>query len=391
MPALLLLALAQVAPSPAPNEVVIVGRRAEKELAACLARACPPAQEVEASLQASVEQFADGRYTDARRTLQTAISRNKRHAAQLPGPISSLYATLATVAEHEGDTGLWRQASRSNVEILRAHLGRTDPATLTEELSFADDLVGQGMIRLADDSYDRVQQRAAATGQPQLAASAAFRRGWLALQQERFRDAQRFAETAVQLAGDKDAVMAELREIMRTRIAVRKGDDAAVDALAARLRQSAVTHPVLMYAPPIYDINPPRNELSPQARHHDRAIRFADIGYWIRPDGKVADVEMLRTNGLGQWGPGISQHVRARRYVPLRLAGGQPGLYRIDRFTVRGNMGVPLGTRLRQRMGDLSIHVVDLTGTEAMREAQRQRTAQHTAERTPAKLPPAHR
>ncbi len=373
----LLLLLAQVAApaNPSTNDVIVVGHRAEKELAACLARNCPPSQEVEASLQASVEQFADGRYGDARQTLQRAIGRNKRYAAELPGPVSSLYATLATVAEHEGDTQLWRTASRNNLLTLREQLGANNVATMREELQFADDMVSQGTWRFGDDTYARIQRRAAASGHNDIAAAAAFRRAWLALALTRTHDAERFADEAVTLAGPGDATMAQLREIVRTRIAIRKGDDGAVDALAARIRQAADGRPTLLYAPPLDDINPPPSLVN-SGFQRDRGIRFADIGYWIRPDGTVTDAELLRTNGLGQWSPVILEHVRARRYVPLRLTEGQPGLYRIDRFTVRGTRDTPTGTRLAQRMGRLSVHVIDLTETEAMSEAQRERVAQ---------------
>ncbi|VXC36745.1 hypothetical protein [Sphingomonas sp. 8AM] len=369
----LLLLLAQVAAS-SPGDVIVVGHRAEKELAACLARNCPPAQEVEASLQASVEQFADGRYPDARRTLQRAIDRNKRYASTLPGPVSSLYATLATVAEHEGDAQLWRTASRNNLLTLREQLGANNVATMREELQFADDMVSQGTWRLGDDTYAKVQRRAAAGGRNDIAAAAAFRRAWLALALTRTHDAERFADEAVTLAGPGDATMAQLRDIVRTRIAIRKGDDGAVDALAARIRQTGEGRPTLLYAPPVEDINPPP-QLVDNGTQRDRGIRFADVGYWIRPDGTVVDAELLRTNGLGQWSPVILKHVRARRYVPPRLGDGQPGLYRIDRFTVRGTRDTPTGTRIAQRMGQLSVHIIDLTETEAMSEAQRGRIA----------------
>ena len=54
---------------------------------------------------------------------------------------------------------------------------------------------------------------------------------------------------------------------------------------------------------------------------------------------------------------------------------------------MRGNIDTPIGTRIRQRMGNLSIHVVDLTETEALRATQQQRTAQRTALNGAATLP----
>ncbi|MCG7348274.1 hypothetical protein [Sphingomonas sp. ACRSK] len=378
-PVLLLLAQAAAPPPPA-GDVIVVGHRAEQELARCLARNCPPAEEVDASLEASVEQFADGRYTDARRTLQTAIRRNRNHAAELPGPVSSLYATLATVAEHEGDSDLWRTAARNNVLVLRRHLGETNLATLREELSFADSLVGLGAPGAANSAYRTIQQRAAGTGHPGIAAGAAFRRAWLALLRDRFKEAQRFADEAVSLAGTDDRLMVDLREVLRTRIAIRKGDEGAIEALAARLRQSADVQPQLLFAPPLANNNPPAPPFGVHLNPwHDSRIRFADVGYWIRANGQTAEVEVLRTSGLDQWGPGILRQVRERRYVPLDVEPGHPGIYRIDRFTVRGAMDVPTGSHLRQRMGDLTVHVVDLTETDAMRETRRRQTAAASA------------
>ncbi len=377
--ALLLMAQAAV-PQPAPtDDIVVVGHRAEQALADCLKRNCPPAQEVEASLQASVEQFSAGRYVDARRTLQTAIRRNRGHAAELPGPVSSLYATLATVAEHEGDSTLWRTSARNNVLVLRQHLGQTDPATLTEELSFADNILGLGDTALADRMYHAAQRRALDTGRRDLAAGAAFRRAWVAMLRERYDQVERYATEAVDIAGPGDRAMAELRDILRTRIAVRKGDKGAVDALAARLRQSPAEAPVLLFSRPVENINP--RDISGSIvlnsnNWNDSNIRFADVGYWIRPDGKTAEPEILQTSGLGQWENGILRQVAERRYAPLTLEAGSPGTYRIDRFTVRATMGVPLGSRIRQRMGPLTVHIVDLTETEAMAAAAKRQMAQ---------------
>ncbi|WP_156025715.1 hypothetical protein [Sphingomonas phyllosphaerae] len=388
MPGRLLLLLAQVTttPPPAPPEpttlrdVIVVGHRAEKELAACLARNCPPAQEVEASLQASVEQFADARYTDALRTLQRAVGRNKRYAAQLPGPVSSLYATMATVAEHEGLDRIWRNAARHNVEVLRTHIGTTNAATLTQELQLADDLLALNMPGAAEGIYKKVAQRGRDNGQPAMAANATFRQAWVALMRGQFRNAGRLADESVAVAGPAQSAIGELRDILRMRIAVRKGDAGAIDALAARLRQSGKRSPALLYAPDIKDINPSR-EFNGRASSDE--VQWADVGYWIRPDGRTADVELLRSNGLGPWQPSILKHVGARRYIPLDLQPTDPGLYRIDRFTVRAPFEIILGSRIPQRSGPATVHIVDLTDTDAMSEAARTRVAQAT----PATVP----
>ena len=349
--------------TPEADEVVVLGRRAEKSLKNCLQRQCPPPEEVEASLQAAVEQFAAGRYADAHRTLQKAIHRNKKYAAQLPGPVSSLYATLATVAEHEGYKALWKHAARQNVVLLREHLGATTSATLTEEIRRADDMLGLGMPDVAEAIYKKVQRLALAEDHRTIAAAAAYRRAWLALIRDRHVEAAKLADDGATIAGPGQPAMMEVRNVLLARIANRRGDKGAIEALATRLRQSATQTPTLLSAPPVEDINPPPGASD---RYDRDPVRWADIGYWIRPDGHTADVEMLRTTGLGQWRAGILRHVGARRYVPLALDSSSPGIYRIDRFTVRAIFGVPLGSRIPSRMGPLTVHVVDLTETSAM-------------------------
>lgn len=371
IPALLLLLVQAASPAATPpDDIVVTGHRAEKELAACLSRNCPPEEDVETSLRASVEQFAGGRYDAARGTLEKAIRRNRGYAAALPGPVSSLYATLATVAEHLGDNQLWLASSRNTVLVLRRHAGENNTATLTQELAFADDLIGLEGPGSANALYQSVQRKATERGKTDLAAGAAFRRAWLAANLGHDKEAVRIADEAVALAGSRTPLIAELRDILRARIAIRHGKDDAIDQLAARLRQSATDQPRLLSAPPVDDINP-INSFIRKDSWQDTEIRFADVGYWIRPDGRTAGAELLRNAGLGQWAPGILKQVSARRYVPLSVGPDTPGVYRIDRFTVRGTMGTPTGSRIARRIGNLSVHIVDLTETDTMNAALR--------------------
>lgn len=377
---LLLAALAQVAAPPATkaDDIIVVGNRAEKELAACLARNCPPAEEVEKSLQASVEQFGNARYDDAQATLQRAIRRNRRYAAYLPGPVSSLYATLATVAEHQGREGLWRSAARENVALLRQYVGETKPETLQQELAFADTTVGLQNFRLASDMYRSIQEKAAGSGQRDLAATSAFRRAWLAMLEERDDQAVRLADQAVAIAGPENKITAQLGQILRARIAIRRGDKGAVDQLAATLRQSATTTPRMLWQPKLEDLNLSRDAGFANANTALKGsdLMYADVGYWIRPDGHTSGIEILRTSGLGQWSNPITRQVSRRRYIPLDLPSSSQGIYRIDRFTVRAAFDVPTGSRLAQRMGRMDVHIIDLTDTDAMAAAARERTSE---------------
>lgn len=376
----ILLAVAQTTtPPPAvpAEEIVVVGHRATDALAACLARQCPPAEDVEASLQASVEQFTAGRYDDARQTLQRAIRRNRAHAATLPGPVSSLYATLATVAEHEGDSNLWTSAARTNVELLRRHVGLSVPGTLLEEISFTDALIATGSLSNASDNLVRVERLALAAGHPDIAAGAAYRRAWLAFARRDDRSAAKLADHAVAIAGPGKAEVAGLSDILKSRIAARKGDKGAIDALAARTPPKDTQRPTLLFSRPVEDINPRTSIMS--GSWNDSDIRFADVGYWIRPDGRTDGAEILQTSGLGQWEGAVLKQVATRRYAGLKLPAGDPGIYRVDRFTIRATMGVPTGSRIKQRMGRLTTHIVDLTETEAMSAAQKRRVAEARA------------
>lgn len=376
----ILLAVAQTtAPPPAApaEEIVVVGHRATDALAACLARKCPPAEDVEASLQASVEQFSAGRYAQARHVLLRSIARNRRHAAALPGPVSSLYATLATVAEHDGYPREWMYASRGNVQVLRKYLGPSNPATLLEEMTLARDLLESGNVSSAIGILTKVQRLALDIGKSDLAAGATFRLAWLEMGLGNQKRAMRLMDEAVTIAGPANRTMNDLHAIFLARIALHKGDAGAIDALAARLRQSAVARPTLLSSRPVEDVQAPAGMMSNGAATGD--IRLADVGYWIRPDGRTADTEILTTSGLGQWERAVLQQVRERRYIPLEVPAGHPGIYRIDRFTIRSAFDFVTGSRIAQRAGRATTHIVDLTETEAMTAAQKRRIAEATS------------
>ncbi len=371
------------APLPAApsEEIVVVGHRATDALEACLARQCPPAEDVEASLQASVEQFTAGRYDKARQTLQRSIHRNRAYAARLPGQVSSLYATLATVAEHEGDARLWESASRTNVEILRRHVGTSVPATLLQEISFSDTMIGKGYLATASEMLTNVEHRALEAGHSDIAAGAAIRRAWLTFAQKDDQRAVELADHAVAISDATKTDVTMIRDVLNSRVALRKGDAGAIDALAAHIRQKDTRRPRLLFSKPVEDLNVVTNDADSNNpdfslladKRDDSSIRFADVGYWIRPDGRAAGAEILQSNGLGQWEEAVLRQIGTRRYASLSLPAESPGVYRVDRFTIRATIGIPTGSRIQRRNGRLTTHIVDLTETKAMSAVARER------------------
>lgn len=384
--ALLLIAL-QAAPvteasqQPRPGDVVVTGRRQRDALAACIARGCPPAEEVETAMNASTESFYQGKYEESKSTLRRTVERNKRYAAQMPGKMSDLYATYADVAEHEGDTAAFRQSLVASVDVLREHAGPDSPATLAAAVRIGDMYVGSGMMSAADDAYRAARDDAARRGQVRTAGMINLKRAWLAASGTSRTRARALVEETERDYGQDQEVARQLRTL-RIRLAMRDGDDKATDALLAELRKTPTAAPVVIYDPPYPRIAPeaangfdPSGAIALKGRSSSGLMdpgdyRWADIGFWVRPDGSTEDAQVLRHSQSGNWAKPLLAQVVKRRYAPLAADPGSPGRYRIERYTLRPIWQQPTGSRVRKRMGQETLHVLDLTGTTAAQSAE---------------------
>lgn len=378
MPLLTLFLIAAQAGNVAPppierGDVVVTGRRYANDLARCLASGCSPEQEVEAALAAAVEHFRNGRYEDALQVLRRAIGRNKQYAARMPGKISDLHATYADVSWHYGSTSGYKFGSWSSVDVLREHLGKTHPATLTAASGVGDMLATIGQASSADEVYHRSARDAAANGQPRIAALMTFRRAWLAFGQRQDARVLKLLDEVGAFPAD-DPRIATLVRALRVRLALRRKDDAAVDRLLAEWRTSAGERPVLVYEPPapildtagigtFGDVPIQRNAAW---RGAVRDVDWVDIGYWVRPSGQTAEVEVLRSQGAKAWATPLLGLVANYRYVPLSVDPGSPGVYQIRRYSLRRELGVQTGSRIVTRVGPLTIVQTDMTRAEAM-------------------------
>src|SRR4051812_17699393 len=104
---LLLATTAASAPNPQTEQTIVVTGRSlqdtERALRECLARKCPPNEDIAASLAHAENLFVAGKYGDARRVTLAAVGRNHRYRKTYPIDVSGLYRANARIAAHLGE------------------------------------------------------------------------------------------------------------------------------------------------------------------------------------------------------------------------------------------------------------------------------------------------
>ena len=367
---LLAIALQAAAPPTASDDIVVQGRRLDTAYKACVAGGCSVLRDAQVSIAMAEQQFRDGAYVKAKHTMAAAVARNRRHAATDPKPVAALYEAFATVAFQEGDTKFYRTAVIGQVRTLRDHLPESDPARREAPLIVGDMWIKLGQPRIAAGIYETAERQATAAADVRGALVARLRRAWLAAaSRDRTKAKDLLHEAAAWPAVADPALQAMLR-VAELRIAAQSADTTAIDRLIGEIGHMTTAQPVLIWAPPYLpsiDAVVKQNAM----RFGDVAIatgsssevvpiEWADIGFWIGPDGRTREMEVLRSVGANAWTAPILRQIASRRYTSVADATGQ-GVYRIERMTNRGTYGVPIGSLIRRRSGPASLQVLDLT------------------------------
>src|SRR4051812_40294580 len=116
-------------PRSAVRPIIIIGQRirqAQDVLRDCLARNCPPNEDIDASLALGETQLLAGKYHDARATLLAALGRNKDEAARYPVPVSDLYRANGRVAANLGLDGDYNYSTWGIYRTLKYGLPSDD-------------------------------------------------------------------------------------------------------------------------------------------------------------------------------------------------------------------------------------------------------------------------
>jgi hypothetical protein len=358
----------------------------ERNLKECVARKCPVEQDVAATLRHAENLFVAGRYVDARRVLASSRTRNRRFAKAYPVPVSNVLRAQAVVASHLGEGEEFHFASVDSLDALKAGLPADDPRVLSARIEVADAFYRLNRFDAADATYRKVSKRARELGLIDIAGLAEVRLGSMYTAYAR-RNPAEFAAGARhvvdQIVGDTDprySQYAAAGRVLKARLALDSGNNRELDRIIAELRSEAATsRPLLIYSPPIESLRTAQrglyqtvnNELGGASRTQLDALalrnyddQWVDVGFYVTPDGRVADASVLRQSPKlesDDWTKPVVAAISARRYLPLKLAPNDPGAFRVERYTLTSLIEDKPGSRIRGHAPQDRIEVLDLT------------------------------
>lgn len=406
------------APTPAPatnssQDIVVTARSLDdtaRALAECLARNCPPAEDIAATLAHAENQFIAGNYRDARTTTLGSIRRNGDEARTVPIELSGLYRANARIAAHLGEGRAYQLSVLEMRDTLRTGLPNDEARLLVADIEVADSRRALGYADEARDAYRRIARDAMEKNQPRIAAYARIREASLNHPGPRGRpyerntaDARAARATLAELSAAPQtfgADMALLADIMLAGYERDMGDMTRTDALVRRFAAGGgARRPLLIRADPIRlqesegnDVEGSLPSSNPFARSQMVNVnnRWIDVGFWVESDGRVREVEILRHEGdANWWADSVRRSILSRAYTPLAQEDdgvASPGFYMVERYTLTARYSTECtGTRLRCREGELQVERMDLTvDQEAAQQQQAPAAAPAQATSAPA-------
>jgi hypothetical protein len=358
-----------------PADIVVTGQKLVEAQAECARGGCTPLRDAQATIALAEVRFRDGNYQDAKRLLAAGASRNRDKEAQEPRAVAALYEAYATVSLHEGDRKEYRRAVADQVRVLNAHLPADDPSVLSAATALGDMWIELGNYAQAEVTYRGIEERALSGGRDRAAMLAGMKRVWIEAARMQSEKPYRMIDALEQRPVAKEAGFAGALKVLRLRLAARDAKGEEVTRLIRELGKAGGPEPVLLVSPPYaldaataaervngaQDLRDLRNVGAADLS----GIQWADVGFWVRPDGRTEDIEILRgSRGRGWMKPALDQ-IAARRYSASGGAGAEGGVYRVERFTMAAEYQTPKGSLISRRVAKGGYEVLDLTEAPA--------------------------
>ena len=350
------------------QEIVVTGIRIQDyrdRLTACLARGCPPNEDIDATLALAEALFLEGEYGEARTVARESIRRNRDHAAQYPEPVSDLYRAHMRLARHLGFDREALQSANGILDALQTGIPQEDYRHFTARFELAEMRFAMGeygQYRAAQRELAQLVREARRAGRNDVAVMAELR----SLMYEDIAVPNSGARARlVELAGLTDPARrleAVGARAVLARIYRSEGEIERADALLAEIGRGDSAQRRLLHAPryQLIAMGPVDGESLPRVAENFEG-KWIDVGFWVLPDGRVSELEVLRSGGDVVWARPLLQSIRGRLY-----SSADEPTYRLERYTLTAGREQPTGTRMQLQMSDRArVEYLDLTGENA--------------------------
>ena len=340
-------------------------------LAECLARHCPVNEDVDATLALAEALFLQADYHGARTTILQSLHRNQGQAAHYPEPVSDLFRADSRVERHLGNDPNAQYATRNILSALRRGIPTEDYRHFTARLEIADSELAFGHYVSAREALRELARIAHAAGREDVVAMTDLRLLWVDYLEAPHGLAENRLAALAARTDPTDLSRSIGAKLMLARIYRERGETARSDALLAGIGSGSERRQ-LLYSPP-YELD--AHEVMLERGVHDLADAFVtitarlpdnfedkwiDVGFWIQPDGSIANLEIVRQGAASSWSRPLLDSIRGRRYSTSR----QP-TYRLERYTYTAGYEQRTGSHLLQRSPRARIEYLDLTNGEA--------------------------
>src|SRR5574338_758901 len=397
------------APAAAPvPPIIVIGQRlriAEDALRDCLARHCPPNEDIDATLALAEPQLLDGKYDKARHTLLAALGRNKDEARRYPIPVSDLYRANGRVAAHMGLDWDYQYSTWSIYRTLKYGLPSEDVRKFSALMEVAEMIYRTRGHERARGYYEMVADQARAAGRPDIAALAELRSAIRHLPPNSSWQVNEIKRIAALQGADMRAPVLEAK-LALARMAFLKGDEAGGQAIQRELAALNVQRPILLYSPP-YELGGRDTNTADQrfgmindptmtirvgptadtegdigrarpgiaragtmaahgrqsfATHRETPVvedMWVDIAFRITADGRVADAEIVRHHGGTFWAQPLLASLMGRRYTLADPT--SPASRRLERYTYTAGFERKTDSRNPGRSPETRVEYLDLS------------------------------
>jgi len=367
--AALLLAGAAFQPEPNTREspIIVTGERIrdlEAALSACLARDCPPNEDVDATLALAEGQFLNGDYEDAEDAIRASLDRNGRHVRRYPEPVADLFRSQARVQSHRGRDTQAAQSTYGILRSLRAGIPAEDHRHFTARLEIVQMETRAGNRNGVRRELRELIDAARRAGREDVVRLAEMRLLQFSFAQRPYGEPLRRLQQLAASADPQQRFESVSARFTLSRYYRDKGDSVRADALLAGIPPSQDNRRALLYSPP-YELvegehwantgltGSPLRRLSDN--FHDTWI---DVGYWIESNGRVSGVEILRQGSSSEWAAPLLASIKGRIFAAS--ADSTPS-YRLERYTYTSQLETVTGSRLVRNSRRARAEYLDLT------------------------------